>query len=298
MNGKQVKVKEYNLEFGTKDRFVNIIGCFKYKPSSNIYVIYTDIDTKYNIIYYGNSHLKENIVLCMDCRDKTEEEIIKEYIYKITSKEPLDNFEILSLENIENIEIINSSKLEVKEEILTNIIDITIPKKEQPEEKVIIKPTTTKQTKNKSPILTIILIILIIITISYYFFVKNYKPDIPEKNILCTKSYQHSELTANIEETNQYNFNVNDTLVNIDTTILYQFDELKYQDFIFKGTYFKYMPQKNQKGNWEKNDEEYTFKVMTKEIVDTSYNKPTNYEEVLSYYKKAGYTCTESLTNE
>ena len=51
MNGKTLKVVEYNLEFGKSDRFVNVFGCFKYKSNGNIYVIYTDVDTKYPIIY-------------------------------------------------------------------------------------------------------------------------------------------------------------------------------------------------------------------------------------------------------
>ena len=54
MNGKVLKVKVSNLEFGGQDRYVNILGCFKYLPNGNIYIIYSDIDTKYNIIYFGN----------------------------------------------------------------------------------------------------------------------------------------------------------------------------------------------------------------------------------------------------
>ena len=118
------------------------------------------------------------------------------------------------------------------------------------------------------------------------------------KNITCTKNYKHNELTATVEESNKYNFNNKDELESIDTTIIYQFNEADYQNFILKGTYYKYMPSSDAEGGWDKNDTEYTFKVITKERIDTSYNKPTNYEEVLAYYKAANYTCKESLVNE
>ena len=98
MNGKLAKVKQYNLEFGARDRFVNILGCFKYKPNGNVYIIYADTDTKYSIIYYGSGHLKESVALCMQCRNKTEEEIIKEYLFKLIQQDNLDNFELISLD--------------------------------------------------------------------------------------------------------------------------------------------------------------------------------------------------------
>ena len=49
------KVVEYNLSFGNRARMVNVFGCFKYKPTNNLYIIYADVDTKYNIVYYGSS---------------------------------------------------------------------------------------------------------------------------------------------------------------------------------------------------------------------------------------------------
>ena len=39
MNGKTIKVKQYNLQFGEKERFINILSCFKYKKNGNIYII-------------------------------------------------------------------------------------------------------------------------------------------------------------------------------------------------------------------------------------------------------------------
>lgn len=294
MNGKVIKVKSNNYEFGAHDRYVNILGCFKYMPNGNIYIVYSDIDTKYNIIYYGSGHVRETQALCMLIRNISEEEIIKEYIFKIINKENLDNFQFISIENIEGIELIGSSKFEVKPEILNSLIDIVIPKKEVKEEiKEEIKP---KKKKKTSKTILIFLLLIIIIGVTFYLF-GNKPKDRTEKNITCTKTYKHDTLIADIEETNKYNFNVNDNLESINTTLNYQFNSESYQDFILRGTIHKYVPSSIE-GTWTKDDNNYTFKTITKEIVDTSYNKPTDYEEVLSYYKNKGFTCTEEIESD
>ena len=135
MNGKKVKVKQSNLQFGAVDRYVNILGCFKYKTNGNVYIIYSDIDNKYNVIYYGSGHVRYDLSLCMPIRDKIkEEEIIKEYIFKVVNDEVLDNFELINLDNVNDIEIIDSTKLDLKSEVLNNLIDKVLPKEEKIQE--------------------------------------------------------------------------------------------------------------------------------------------------------------------
>ena len=108
MSGKKLKVMEYDLKFGSKDRFVNVFSFFKYKGNGNLYVIYSDIDTKYELLYYGSGHIKNGNLLSMACKE-SEIEIIKEYVYKVVNEELLDNFEIYNLEDVESIGIISSS---------------------------------------------------------------------------------------------------------------------------------------------------------------------------------------------
>ena len=110
--------------------------------------------------------------------------------------------------------------------------------------------------------------------------------------------YSYDTLDAQVDETNTYNFNHQDTLESIDTTTIYQFDEEGYQEFIIKGLYYRYLPDDGQEGGYKQDDENYTFKIMMTEKVDTSYNKPTAYEEVLSYYKNQGYTCSEEMDED
>ena len=296
MNGKVLKVMQYNLQFGATDRFVNVFGCFKYKPNGNIYVIYSDTDTKYNIIYYGSGHVKGNSILCMQCREAKESEYIKEYIFKVTNKENLDNFEMISLNEVEGIEIIGSDKIDVKPEIITSLIDFTLPKKEVVSEEVV-EPKEKKVKKKSKKSLLFILLFTIVICIGFYIITLPPK-DTVSKRIVCEMQYSHDTLDAQVDETNTYNFNHQDTLESIDTTTIYQFDEEGYQEFIMKGLYYRYLPDDGQEGGYKQDDENYTFKIMMTEKVDTSYNKPTAYEEVLSYYKNQGYTCSEEMDED
>ena len=291
MNGKVLKVKVSNLEFGGQDRYVNILGCFKYLPNGNIYIIYSDIDTKYNIIYFGNGHVRGIQALCMDIKEKEEEEVIKEYIFKVTNKESLDNFSFISLDDVEEIEIINSSKIGIKREIFLNLIDIVVPKVElnvEKEEVVKIKPKKKFSFK-----LILLLLLLIVIGGILLFFITNPKDNI-EKTITCTKGYKDDTIKSDVEETSIYNFDIYDKLLNIDITMNYQFTNKDYQNFIMKGIIYKYTPSNNE-GTWSKDDNNYTFKTSIRKVIDTSYNLPTNYEEVLLYNKNKEYICREEI---
>lgn len=291
MKGKELKVVEYNLTFGSSARIVNVESIFKYKKNNNLYIIYSDTPNSYNIIYFGSSHIKANSVLSMECKDKKDEEIIKEYIYKVTNEEELTDYEIISLDKIEEIEIISSNKLELKKETIDKLIELTIPKKEE-------QASNKNKTKKKNPLKTfLVLVILISLAMGGYYIYTNYlnKQEI-SKQITCTKTYNHETLKAKVEEEQVFSFDINDNLEKIDITKLYRFNsEEEYYDFINTGTYYKYMKDENTEGGWDKIDEELTFKTTEINRVDIGYKKPTYYEEVLSYYKNDNYTCNEKV---
>lgn len=293
MNGKELKVVEYNLTFGKNARMVNVFGCFRYKENNSLYIIYADVNTKYNIVYYGSSHVKNDSILSMQCNNKKDEEIIKEYIFKVTNKEKLDDFEIIPLEKIEGVEIISSNKLEIKKEVLDSLTELTIPKKEIPKEEVKEKP---KKKKSSKLLMFLIMIILIGGGVYLYFNTMN-KEESVAKIIVCTKTYKHNELEANVSEEQTFNFNNQDTLESIDIVQAYKFmTEDSYLDFINKGLYYKYMPDEDDaNGGYKFYDDSYTYQMTMKEYVDIAYDKPTNYEDVLAYYKDDGYSCNEDI---
>lgn len=289
--GKVLTIFSNDLQFGKSDRQVNIFGLFRFKENNTNYVVYADVYDQYNIIYYATAHIKGENILALAAKKEEDNNIVKEYIFKLTNKEKLENYEMLSLDNIEYLEIIDFNKIEVKPEIVTTLINLVIPK----EEKAIAKNNSKgKKTHSK----TIILLLILIIFFYVGAFFLNNKPDqnIISKNILCKINYEHDELEAIFYEEKTFNFDNQDNLQNIDNLSQYVFKTSEdYQDFVNKGIYFKYQPEENNNGGFTLDDETYTYKITYKEYIDDNYSYPTNYEEVLSYYKEKGYTCEESI---
>ena len=299
MNGKVLKVTEYNLTFGTPERKVNVLSLFRYKQNNNLYVIYTDPNTTYSFINYGGSHINDTTILSMTCSNKKEEEIIKEYVFKVTNKEELTDFEIVSLKDITEIEIIGSNKLELKKEVLTSLTELTLPKPQEKE--VNEKENNTKKKKSKMPKILMFILLILLLAGGYYYYSQNLKTTSNNQNeinktITCTKTYDHEDLeNVVVDEEKIFNFNNNDSLENVNTNSTYNFQsDDDYFNFIQEGTYYKYMQQdKNIDGSYKNDDNKKTFKIMLKEKVGNNYSGPTAYEEVLSYYKNENYNCNE-----
>lgn len=301
MNGKMLKVKQTNLEFGAHERYVNILGCFKYKPNGNVYVVYTDVDNKYSVVYYGSGHVRQDMMLCMQCRDKNEEEYIKEFIFKVTQKDDLSNFDWLSLDNVSCIEIIGSTNLELKQETLSELMNVMFPK-EEVEDNVAVSPNKiekkVKKKKKKSLIVLLLMVVVIFLIIIFNIWFSGDTATRIDKSITCVKNYENKEVNAMVEETNKCNFNINDELIYVDKKFVFQFNEEDYQNFMLRGNYYKYIPESEDDVEWVIDDDEYLFTVTSKINVGVGYKKPTNYEEVLTYYKNDGYKCTEEIVNE
>ena len=296
MNGKVLKVVEYNLTFGSSARVVNVFGRIRYKENNGLYVLYADQNNQYSVINYGGSHIKGNTILSMSCK-KEDEEIIKEYIFKVTNEEELNDFEVISLEPIEGIEIISSNHLELKPEVINNLIDKTIPKKE-----VVEENNKKPKAKKKSPAkVLLILIILLALAIGGIYFLA---PEIllgskESKTLTCTITKTDSSLNATLEETRKLSFDYKNILKEIDTTTTFRFNEEKdYQDFINKGTMYKYMPENETQGGFKQVDETNTFIITKNETITTDYDKATSYEEVLLENKREGYKCEEKVLGE
>lgn len=306
MNAKKLKVVQYNLEFGGKDRFVNVLGFFKYKDNGNIYVLYCDENPKYSIIYYGAGHVRGDNVLCMKCKSTEEAEIIKEYIFKVVKEEDLSQFNMLPLDEVVGIELIGTDKIEVKPEVIELLINkSSLNEKKQVETKEEVSKNSgeiqekkgIKEKKKKKSGKTLMLLLLFLIVGGVFLYFTQIPTNDSEvvKKIICNKKCPHDELAANVEEVNTYNFNVKDMLQYVDVEKDYQFSKEEYQDFIIRGVYYKYLPSDEKNGGYKKDDINYTFKIMYKEEINTSYSEPKTYEEVLSYYKNEGYTCREEI---
>ena len=296
MTGKVLKVIEYNLSF-KETRMVNVYSIFRYKKNNNLYMIYSDPNPIYSFVFYGASHIKNDSILCMKSPDETIE-IIKEYIFKLINQESLEDFEIISLDQINGIEIIASDRLEIKPEVLEKLITLTIPSKESTDVPTQQKKKSKKHQISKKSILGIIILIGILSTI---FYVVNKITENKEfKTFSCTKTYHSKEINATIEEKNTYYFSINqEQLKKYIEKHNYSFDSVSdYQDFINKGTIYKYLPSDEKGSEYKTNNEDNEITITIQKEIDSSYNLPTAYEEALSNIKAKGYSCQESINNE
>ena len=297
MNGKELKVTELELKFGGTPRLVNVFSVFRYIPNNGLYVIYADVGSTYNYICYGTAHCKDNSVLCMASSKEEDTEIIKEFIFNITSGEKLDNFEIISLENIDEIEIIGSKNFELKNEVLLSLIEKTIPKKVNPEG----EDNNGNGKKKKSPLVTIVFFLLFLTlgASAYFYFVPENGGSHAVKIIYCTKQYDHDELdSVLVEEEKTFRFDNYDKLEKLDVTMRYKFNnDAVYLDFINKSLYYNYMvtDSDDTTGKYKIDDENNTFITYATTNIDESYGNPVEYEEILSVSKKDNYTCEEKI---
>ena len=290
--GKIVKVFTNELTFGQKERQVYIFGTFKYIKNNTNYIVYSDINNNYNLVYYATAHIKENSILTLDAKREEDSTAIKEYIYKLTNNESLQDYKIINIDNINMIEIIGFNKIEVKPEIISSLINLTIPKEIKEEPQTSQEPS--KKKKN-SKLLIIILLLAVLSFGAYMYLTSQTQTSGIEKYITCKISYHHKDLNAIVYEEKTLNFNNKDTLETIETLESYVFSNNDdYLDFINKGLYYKYMSSDNN-GGYKQEDENNTFKITTQEKVDISYKEAINYEEVLTSYKSKGYSCDESI---
>lgn len=294
MNGKVLKVVEYNLTFGESTRLINVYGLFRYKKNNNLYIVYSDTNIQYNYISYGSSHIKDKSVLSMAVSTKEEEEIIKEYIFKVVNHEELSNFEMISLEKIDGIELISSNKLEIKGDVLKTLIDLTIPQIKK-EEKVAKEVTVQPKKKGNKKVLFIFLFLILVAGGGYGYLQMRPKENKVIKTFTCTKTYQHNTLKAKVEEENTYHFGNSEKLEFYEEKKNYQFLTAEdYQDFINKGLIYRYIPEGND-SSFKQNEKKYNFQTYVKKTVDVSYDKKTTYEEALQEVKDEGYTCEEKV---
>ena len=289
--GKKIKVNSFNLEFGKQAQITNVIAFYKYKEDNGLYAICCeDSNIKYGIVNYGSAYIKENTLIIIGLKEP-KQEMVQELFFKINEgKDITDNFEVQSLENVEFVELVSPNKVELKGEIVEKVISETI---EVPQEEKVEKEKT-KTNKKKSSLPLILILLIIIGGASFYFFATQNNNKV-YKSIVCTKTYQDKDYNMEVSEDNKYSFSQEDILEYVDKLSVYKFtDEDEYNDFMEKSLYYNYMPKEN--GGITPDNDNLSFSIVERvDATKSSYNLPTNYEEVIKYYKREGYTCEEKI---
>lgn len=276
MAGKILKVATTDVYGKADDRKVVVFAVFEHTKYMNNYVVFSfegEYDKKK--LYYGSIHLKDESVVVFAVKDN-----IKQYIDEFLTEyenDKVENFKILDISNIQKVELVSYSEMEYdKLEILDN--------------KSIVREINTgdEEKEKKSIFLYVLLVLLILFAIG--LTVLYFKPElftIKYKELVCTNNLYDNDIMLNYDIEKEVKFDKDDKVDMIDVVRIYTFlDSNRYYEFKDNNQHLEYFS--NGEG-YKYIDESLQFRVMYKEnsVID-------DYDEMLTYLKREGFSCIES----
>lgn len=276
MNGKILKIVSNDLYGNVDERKVVVFACFEDLKYMNNYVVFSFLgEYGKKKLGYGSIHLKDDTLVIFFVKED-----IKKYIDKFLleyNSDKLEGFKILDINKVQKVELISYN-------------DMDYDKLQLLEDKSIVKQNNNniEKTKEKKSIflyllLGILVLFAIGLTILYLF------PDmftVKYKEIICGDTLYDRELMLNYDINKYIKFNKNDKVDNIevvktymflDSNVYYEFkDNNKIQDYFTNGEGYKYI------------DEGLLLKIFYQEdsVID-------DYDEMLGYMKREGFSCVE-----
>lgn len=276
MTGKILKIMSNDLYGNVDDRKVSVFACFEDTKYMNNYIIFTfEGEYEKNRLYYGSVHLKSNSIVIFSIKE-SEKKIIDRFIQEYLESK-LNEFKIIDISNVEKVELVSYNDMEYKE--LKKLDDLSIVRKNN---------VDTSDEKNKKPIgLYLLLLLLILSSIGLtllYMFPEKFT--IKYKELVCSSSIYDENIMLNYNIEKDIKFDSKDKITSINTTREYVF--LSNEDYLeFKNNDKQYEYFNSGEG-YKFIDENLSFKVIYNEnsVID-------DYDEMLTYLKKEGYSCIE-----
>lgn len=276
MAGKILKISSNDLYGNVDDRRAVIFACFEHIKYMNNYAIFCfedEYDKKK--LYYGSIHLKNDSLVVFSVKNN-----IKQYIDEFISEyvaDRMENFKILDISMLSKVELVSYNEMEYND---LQLLD----------DKSIIKvvPQVQKVERQKKPIFLYLLIFILIllcigITLLYLY------PEmfsIKYKELKCTNNDYDNNLMLYYDIDKTIKFDENDKLDSIDVVKVYTFlDSNSYYKFRDNNEHELYF---NNGEGYKYIDEELRFKLIYEES-----NVIDDYEEMLTYMKKEGFSCIE-----
>ena len=277
MAGKILKVSSNDVYGKVDERKTVVFACFEHTKYMNNYVIFSfEGEYNKNKLCYGSIHLKENSIVIFSVKDN-----IKQYIDEFLNEYENDkvvNYKILDITKIEKVEIVSYNEMDYSK--LQLLDDKSIVKEIKQEEVVV---------KNKEPIfLYILLVILILFAIGLTLLY--FKPELfggRNKRLFCTNNLYDNEIKISYDIEKDIKFNSNDKIDSIDIVRSYTFlDSDSYYEFKNNDKHLEYF---NNGEGYKYIDEGLQFRVFYQEstVID-------DYEEMLMYLNREGFSCIES----
>ena len=289
MKGKTLRVIELEKKIEEKEHMLDVYAVFKDLKYGNVYTIYKDYnDITSDVLHYASSHFKQNTLVVLDVKEKGKvEELVKELVWNILNNVNSNDFEMLDLKDIDRVEIIGSNTLKVKDEVLSTLKKLCIPKVKQ----------TNDEKKEKSSAWILALGFTIAIGIASYFVITHKEEFKPETfNLICTKEYEDDELNAKVDYNDTLIFNTNYELVERNIIMLYTFNSTdSYNEYKRLGLYYKINPvSSSSKMEYIDDDINNVFTIKESVTTEKEYFEATEYSEVVDRMNFNNYKCVVS----
>lgn len=268
---------------------LDVYAVFKDLKYGNVYTIYKDNnDITSDVLHYASSHFKQSTLVVLDVKEKGKvEELVKELVWNILNNVNSNDFEMLDLKDIDRVEIIGSNTLKVKDEVLSTLKKLCIPKVKQ----------TNDEQKTKSSAWILALGFTIAIGIASYFVITHKEEFKPETfNLICTKEYEDDELNAKVDYNDTLIFNTNYELVERNIIMLYTFNSTdSYNEYKRLGLYYKINPvSSSSKMEYIDDDINNVFTIKESVTTEKEYFEATEYSEVVDRMNFNNYKCVVS----
>ncbi len=289
MKGKTLRVIELEKKIEEKEHMLDVYAVFKDLKYGNVYTIYKDNnDITSDVLHYASSHFKQSTLVVLDVKEKGKvEELVKELVWNILNNVNSNDFEMLDLKDIDRVEIIGSNTLKVKDEVLSTLKKLCIPKVKQ----------TNDEQKTKSSAWILALGFTIAIGIASYFVITHKEEFKPETfNLICTKEYEDDELNAKVDYNDTLIFNTNYELVERNIIMLYTFNSTdSYNEYKRLGLYYKINPvSSSSKMEYIDDDINNIFTIKESVTTEKEYFEATEYSEVVDRMNFNNYKCVVS----
>ncbi len=286
MFGKKLKIKDYKFTFGKQNEDFNVFGCFKYR--SNYYAIYQDV-TNPTTLYYGTCHISKNILVVLALGKNDSVVGIQNFITKLYNGEDLSDYQILSLANVEKIEIISYNSFSLKEEVITKLIELTIPKDVNPEKKKI------EIVKKGHPVLYVCTFFLVCLSIVGFIIYLNRDSLFGrERTVICTKQLERNYNADIVEDVTLY-FDKSKQLTSYIVADTYTFDnDSEFENFALTGKYYHVFEKVDSEDlSISSNVAKKSYRIGYKVSTTQDYFGPRDYNQALEYYTTDNYDCKE-----
>ena len=281
MYGKILKISNNDLYGNADERTVSLFATFIHKKYMNKYAIFTfSNEFNKNKLYYASIHLKENSIVTFSVKDDEIAYINKFVSDYLNNTIDQNEYAIIDVSNISKIELVSNTVVDFDR--LIELDNLSIPKPKVTEEVAISKKPT---------FLIFLLIIFILLLVAVIYL--HYNPEVLDKKLNkleCTKESYDKKVDLPYRSVAELRFDSNNELDSVDKIDTYTFNDIEtyneFKDNHQESSYF------DISGGYKYDDNDMTLKLIYKDkMIIYEYN------EILKYMKKEGYSCVEGVYN-